>query len=189
MSLLQQRESLPVWPWGLWCPAFIKSLYGFYMLLPDRRALEINNKVEDIYVHQEQEEHGKRWCKDTTLLIINRTNCSHQSWLFLPERGNTCMIIVKDSPNCVWCVTDTAWLKLHKNRWIYFFTPAAHAVSSWMAVRNQRETGDKDEWKRKKTSWLLFCKDQWGFRPTASMKERQQGDQVKARNEGIVWFE
>lgn len=117
-SLLQQRESLPAWPWGLCCPTFIKSLYGFYMLLPGRRAIEINKKVEDIYVREAQEEQGKRWCRATTLLIINTTNCSNQSWLSLPEQGNTCMIIVKDSPNCL-CnatgsVTDTAWLKPHK---------------------------------------------------------------------------
>lgn len=34
----------------------------------------------------------------------------------LPEQGNTCMIIVKDGPNCSFnatrAVTDTAWLKL-----------------------------------------------------------------------------
>lgn len=155
------------------------------MLLPDRRALDINKNVEDIYVHREQEVHGKRWCKGTMLLIINRTNCSNQSWLSLLERGNTCMIIVKDSPNCVWCVSDTAGLKpAHKQVDMFLYFKAAHAVSYLMEVINQRQTG-----KKKKARWLLICKDQWGFRPTAGTKERQQGDQVKGRNEGIVRFE
>lgn len=116
MSLPQQRESLPAWPWGLHCPTFIRPLYSFYTLLPDRREFEINKKMEDIYVSEEQEEHGKRWCRGATLLIINRTNCWNQSRLSLPEQGNTCMIIVNDGPNCPFnasgAVTDTAWLKL-----------------------------------------------------------------------------
>lgn len=84
------------------------------MLLPDGWVLEINKKMEDIYALEEQEEHGKRW--GTTLFIINRTDCSNQSLLSLPETGNTCMIIVRDTLNCPFnatrAVTDTAWLKL-----------------------------------------------------------------------------
>lgn len=47
MCRLQQRKMRP---WGLCCPTFINSLYGLFVLPPERRGLEIKLKVKGICV-------------------------------------------------------------------------------------------------------------------------------------------
>lgn len=184
-SLRKQRESALAWPWGLCCPAFIKPRYALYMLLPDRTALEINKNVEDICVHQVQEEHGERWCKGTTLLIINRTNWSNQSWPPLPKQGNTCMIIAKDSPNCVWRVSGTARLEpaAHKQSGrVSLFRGSTRACQNLTAVIKQTQRGDNKGEGEKKENELMFHLQRSAGSPAHCWKnERKTGEREIGR--------